>query len=50
MIVDISNKSTYSIKKYVKLGSANYRWNLFSIQAFSDDYSFIFVRDNNDKL
>ncbi|KRX09950.1 Insulin-like growth factor binding protein, N-terminal [Pseudocohnilembus persalinus] len=50
MIVDISDTSTYIIKNHVQLGATNFKFNLFSIQAFSDDYAVIFARDNNDKL
>ncbi|KRX06544.1 hypothetical protein PPERSA_10402 [Pseudocohnilembus persalinus] len=50
MILDISDTSTYSIKKHVKLGTTDSRWNLFSIQAFSDDYAVIFARNTNDEL
>ncbi|KRX09957.1 hypothetical protein PPERSA_05349 [Pseudocohnilembus persalinus] len=50
MIVDISVKNTYSIQKHVKLGETGFRWNLFSIQAFSDDYAVIFARNIDDKL
>ncbi|KRX00099.1 hypothetical protein PPERSA_07206 [Pseudocohnilembus persalinus] len=50
MILDISDISTYSIKKHVKLETLDFRRNLFSIQAFSDDYALIFAKDINDKL
>ncbi|KRX09961.1 hypothetical protein PPERSA_05353 [Pseudocohnilembus persalinus] len=50
MILDIFDTTTYSIKKHVKLGTTDFRYNLFSIQAFSDDYAVIFARDTNDKL
>ncbi|KRX09958.1 Insulin-like growth factor binding protein, N-terminal [Pseudocohnilembus persalinus] len=48
--VDINDTSTYSIIRHEKLEEINFKWNLFSIQAFSDDYLVIFGRDNNDKL
>ncbi|KRX06543.1 Molybdenum cofactor biosynthesis, MoeB [Pseudocohnilembus persalinus] len=50
MILDISDTSTYSIKKHVKLGTTDFSQNLFSIQAFSDDYAVIFAKDTNDEL
>ncbi|KRX09953.1 Insulin-like growth factor binding protein, N-terminal [Pseudocohnilembus persalinus] len=50
MILDISDTSTYGIKKHVKLGTSNFRENLFSIQAFFDDYAVIFTRNTSDQL
>ncbi|KRX09956.1 hypothetical protein PPERSA_05348 [Pseudocohnilembus persalinus] len=50
MIVDIRDTSTYKIKKHVKLGTTNFRYNLFSFQAFSDDYAVILGKDDNDRL
>ncbi|KRX09944.1 Insulin-like growth factor binding protein, N-terminal [Pseudocohnilembus persalinus] len=50
MILGISDTSTYGIKKHVKLGISNFRENLFSIQAFSDDYAVIFARNTINKL
>ncbi|KRX09955.1 Insulin-like growth factor binding protein, N-terminal [Pseudocohnilembus persalinus] len=49
MILDISDTSTYSIKNHVKLGSTGIRWNLFSIQAFFDDYAVILARNVENK-
>ncbi|KRW99232.1 Insulin-like growth factor binding protein, N-terminal [Pseudocohnilembus persalinus] len=50
MILDISDTITYNIKNHVKLGTTDFRQNLFSIQVFSDDYAVVFARDNNDEL
>ncbi|KRX00100.1 hypothetical protein PPERSA_07207 [Pseudocohnilembus persalinus] len=50
MMFDISDTSTYHIKKRVKLGTIDFSENLFSIQAYSDDYAVIFAKDTNDKL
>ncbi|KRX02618.1 hypothetical protein PPERSA_11958 [Pseudocohnilembus persalinus] len=50
MILDISDTSTYSIKNHVKLGAAAFKENLFSIEAFSDDYAVIFAKNTNNEL
>ncbi|KRX09960.1 Insulin-like growth factor binding protein, N-terminal [Pseudocohnilembus persalinus] len=50
MILDVSDTSTYSIKKFMKMGTTNFRENLFSIQAFSDDFAVIFTKNDNNKL
>ncbi|KRX09952.1 Insulin-like growth factor binding protein, N-terminal [Pseudocohnilembus persalinus] len=50
IIMDISDINTYLIKKHEKLGVISFRWNLFSIQAFYDDYAIILAKNDNDKL
>ncbi|KRX06541.1 Insulin-like growth factor binding protein, N-terminal [Pseudocohnilembus persalinus] len=50
IILDIKDKSIYSISTHKQLKQTNFRYNLFSIQAFPDDYAIILAKDFNDKL